>query len=69
MLPVPNSPYGLRKSMGPSWVSNSPYDLSGRKATLNLNWSVFRSFVKVDVAVVVPPYLIVLMSSLDVKQH
>ena len=52
-------------------VPDSPYGLCGRKATLNLNWSTseLRSCVKVEVAVLDSPSLIVLMVSVDVKQH
>ena len=46
-------------------VPDSPYGFCGRKATLNLN-SDFRSYVK---AVLGYPSLIVLMVSVDVKQH
>ena len=49
-------------------ISNSPYGLCGRKATLNLNTEL-RSCVKVDVAVLGSPSLTVLMVSVDVKQH
>ena len=49
-------------------VPNSPHDLCGRKATLNLN-SDTQSCVKVEVAVLGSPSLIVLMISVDVKQH
>ena len=49
-------------------VPNSPCGLYGRKATLNLN-SDLRSCVKVKVAVLGSPFLIVLIVSVDVKQH
>ena len=47
------------------------YCLCGRKATLNLNlkFSELRSCVEVEVAVLDSPSLIVLMVSVDVKQH
>ena len=49
---------------------NSPCGLCGRKATLNLNLES-RSCVKAEVAVLGSPslILIVLMVSVDVKQH
>ena len=50
-------------------VPNSPYGLCGRKATLKLYLSDLRSCVKVEVAVLGPPSLIVLMVSVDVRQH
>ena len=52
-------------------VPNSPYGLCGRKATLNLKpkQSELRSCVKVEVAVLGSPSLIVLIVSVDVKQH
>ena len=54
-------------------VPNGPCGLCGRKATLNLNLHVFdtelRSSVKVEIAVLGSPSLIVLMVSVDVKQH
>ena len=45
-------------------VVNSPYGLCENKATLN-----FKKSVKVEVAVLVFPSLMVLMVSVDVKQH
>ena len=45
-------------------VVNSPYGLCECKATLN-----FKNSVKVEVAVLVFPSLMVLMVSVDVKQH
>ena len=60
-------------------VLNSPYGLCGREATLHLNTvpvererqreTEFRSHVKVEVAVLGSPSLIVLTVSVDVKQH
>ena len=50
-------------------VPNSPYDLCGRKATLNCSISEFRSCVKVEVAVLSSPSLIVRTISAEVKQH
>ena len=50
-------------------VPNSPYGLCGRKAALNCSISELRSCVKVEVAVLSFPSLIVLMVSVDVKQH
>ena len=52
-------------------VPNSPYGLYGRKATLNRNeeGSELRSGVKVEVAVLGSPSIIVLMVSVDVKQQ
>ena len=54
-----------------SRISNSPYGLSGRTATLNLNLGLVRavSCVKVEVDVLGFPSLVVLMVSVDVKQH
>ena len=51
--------------------TNSPYGLYGRKATLNSNSRVseFRSYVKVEVAILGSPSLISLVVSVDVKQH
>ena len=49
-------------------VLNSPYGLCRRKATLNLNLEL-RSCVKVEVAVLGSPSLIVPTVSVDVKQH
>ena len=47
---------------------NSPYGFRGRKATLNLRRTAeLRSCVKVEVVVLGP--LIVLLVSVDVKQH
>ena len=48
-------------------VPNSSYGLYGRKATLEV--TELRSCVKVEVAVLGSPSLIVLMVSMDVKQH
>ena len=80
-LPVPNSPYGLcgRKATPNSLraqelckshggrpgipVPNSAYGLCGCKATLN------RSSVRVEVDVLGSLSLILLMVSVDVKQH
>ena len=50
-------------------VPNSPCGLCGHKATLNCSISQFRSCVKVEVDVLDSPSLIVLMVSVDVKQH
>ena len=52
-------------------VPNSPYDLCGRKEILNSNSenSELRSCVKVEVAILGSPSLIVLAVSVDVKQH
>ena len=50
-------------------VPNSPYGLCGRKATLNCSISELRGCVKVEVADTGSPSLIVLMVSVDVKQH
>ena len=48
-------------------VPNSPYGFCGRKATLNeLYWSELRSCVKVEVAVLGSPSLIVRTVSVDV---
>ena len=49
-------------------VPNSPYGFCERKATLNLH-SDLRSCVKVEVAIQGSPFLIVLMVSVNVKQH
>ena len=48
---------------------NSPYIFCGRKATLKCSISELRSCVKVEVAVLGSPSLIVLTVSVDVKQH
>ena len=60
-------------SRWPSWaplpVPNSPCGLCGRKATLNCSITEFRSCVNVEVAVLGSPSLIVLIVSVDVKQH
>ena len=51
-------------------VPNSPYGLCGRKETLHCSISEHRSCVKVEVAVLDFPSLIVRdMVSMDVKQH
>ena len=54
-------------------VPNSPYGLCGRKATLNLNFTLMnpelRSCVNVEVDVLGSPPLIVCIVSVDVKQH
>ena len=50
-------------------VPNSPHGLCGRKATLNCGISELKSCVKVEVAVLDSPSLIVLVVSVDVKQH
>ena len=51
-------------------VADSPYGLCGRKATSNVRGPELRSCVKVEVAVLDSPSLIVLMvSNVDVKQH
>ena len=50
-------------------VPNNPYGLCGRKATMNEPQSEFRSCVKFDVAFLDYSSLIVLMVSVDVKQH
>ena len=82
-LPVPSSPYGLcgrKATLNLRCVkvevavpdSNSPCGLCGRKATLNLSSDTdleLRSCVKVEVAVLGSPSLIVLVVSVDVKQH
>ena len=58
-----------------SWASgvpNNPHGFCGRKATLNQNesWPTeLRSRVKVEVAVLDSPSLLVLTVSVDVKQH
>ena len=54
-----------------SSVSNSRYGLRGRKATLSLNSSIseIRSCVKVEMAIPGSPSPIILMVSVDVKQH
>ena len=49
--------------------SSSPYGLCGRKSALNVSVSELRDCVKVEVAVLGSPSLIVLMVSLDVKQY
>ena len=52
-------------------TANSPYGLCGRKATLNSNHTCIQSSglicVRIEVAVLVSPSLIVLMISVDVK--
>ena len=48
---------------------NTTYGLCGRKATLKLYLSEFRSCVKVEVAALVSPSLTLLMVCVDVKQH
>ena len=50
---------------------NSPYGLCGSKATteLELRHSEFRSCVKVEVAALGSPSLIILTVSVDLKQH
>ena len=50
-------------------VPSSTYGLCGRKATLNLIVSEFRSCVKVQVDVLGSPSLTVRTVSVDVKQH
>ena len=51
-------------------VPNSPCGLCGRKVTLNLRRAAeLRSCVKVEVAVLGSPSLIVLMVSVDIKQR
>ena len=58
--------------LGSPAVPNRPYGLCGRKATLNSKYACraeLRSCVKVEVAVLGSPSLIVLMVSVDVKQH
>ena len=50
-------------------VPNSLHGLCGRKATLNCSISEVRNCVKVEVAVLGSPSLIVLFVSVDVKQH
>ena len=52
-------------------VPNSPYGLCGRKVTMKLKHQVseLRCCVKVEVAVLGSPSLMVLMVSVDVKQH
>ena len=52
-------------------VPDTPYDLCGRKATVNLNTrqTELRSCVKVEVAVLGCSSLIVLTVSVNVKQH
>ena len=54
--------------LGPP-VLNSLYGLGGRNATLYYSISELRSCVKVEVAVLGSGSLIVLMVSVDVKQH
>ena len=51
-------------------VPDGPYGLCGRKATLNLDLRTeFRSCVTVEVTVLGSPSLMVVMVSVDVKQH
>ena len=50
-------------------VPNNPYGLCGRKATFSLELQILRSCVKVEVTVLGSPSLIILMVSVDVKQH
>ena len=50
-------------------VPNSPYDLCGRIATLNLTVSELGRCVKVEVTVLGSLSLIVRTISVDVKQH
>ena len=50
-------------------VPNSPHGLCGRKATLNCGISELRSCVKVEADALESPSLIVLVVSVDVKQH
>ena len=54
-------------------VANSPYGLCGQKVTLNLKTENgipdLRSCMKVEVAVLGSPSLIVPMVSVDVRQH
>ena len=50
-------------------VPNSPYSFCGHKATLNCSILELWSCVKVEVDVLGSPSLIVLMVSVDVKQH
>ena len=50
-------------------VPNSPYGLCGRKATMNCSISELRRCVKVEVADLGFPPLLVLMVSVDVKRH
>ena len=54
-----------------SSVPNSRYGLRGRKATMSLNSSIseIRSCVKVEMAILGSPSPIILMVSVDVKQH
>ena len=79
-LPIPNGPYGLCrvKAKLPSLRAQKLcesrgglYGLCGRKVTLKLKHQVseLRSCVKVEVAVLGSPSLMVLMVSVDVKQH
>ena len=50
-------------------VPNNPYGLCGRKTTLNCSLSDLRSCGKVEVDVLGSTSLIVIMVSVDVKQH
>ena len=50
-------------------VPDGPCGLCGRGATLNCRISELRSCVKVEVAVLGSPSLIVLTDSVEVKQH
>ena len=50
-------------------VPNRPYGLCGRKAVLKLYHAEFRRCEEVKVDVLGSPSLIVLIVSVDVKQH
>ena len=50
-------------------VADKPYGFCGRKATLNRTHPELRNCVKVEVAILDSPSLIILMVSVDVKQH
>ena len=50
-------------------VPDNSHGLCGRKATLNCSISELRSCKKVEVNVLVSPSLIVLVVSVDVRQH
>ena len=52
-----------------SLVPNSPYGLSGRKATLKCSILELRSCVEVEVAVLGSPSLIVRTVSVNVKRY
>ena len=50
-------------------ISNSPYSLCGRKATVNEESAELRSCVEVVVTILSSLSLTVLMASVDLKQH